>query len=227
MAERTCSMPGCEMSHRARGLCVTHYNQAHQSERHRKVITSCAQCGAEVRKHQAAQYANRFCSLACRDAWRADHRAAVSIDCQYCKRSFVANTTDRKYCSVLCVAESRRVAQATRPDWRTPRECRGCGCTFCPLYTPTQMDCSRRCARKVAKRARRAAEAGAHGTWTWSEFMRIAQLFDYRCAYCSCAPDRLDPDHVVPLSRGGANTPSNLLPACTPCNTDKRQLLLR
>jgi hypothetical protein len=46
------------------------------------------------------------------------------------------------------------------------------------------------------------------------------------CAYCGNRPERLEPDHVVPLSRGGMNSLSNLLPACPACNSDKRAILL-
>lgn len=33
-------------------------------------------------------------------------------------------------------------------------------------------------------------------------------------------------EHVQPLSRGGANGTTNLLPSCGPCNADKRDLAL-
>jgi 5-methylcytosine-specific restriction endonuclease McrA len=56
--------------------------------------------------------------------------------------------------------------------------------------------------------------------------MRIAARFNYRCAYCGATPDRLDVEHVTPLSRGGANETSNLLPTCLLCNSDKRDLTL-
>lgn len=58
--------------------------------------------------------------------------------------------------------------------------------------------------------------------------MRIAQRFAFRCAYCDAMPEPglLHPDHVVPLSRGGPNTVSNLLPSCNRCNGDKRDLSL-
>lgn len=98
---------------------------------------------------------------------------------------------------------------------------------FTPLYTPNAITCSKRCARRVHRWRRRAAEANAPGAWIWSDFMRIAQRFQFRCAYCGEKPaGQLDPDHVVPLSRGGYNSTANLLPACRPCNADKRDLLL-
>ena len=88
------------------------------------------------------------------------------------------------------------------------------------------MTCSRSCARRCAKRRRRAREAGARGSWTWSQFMAIAKKFDYCCAYCGVKPERLDPDHVVPLSRGGYDSPSNLLPTCFMCNSSKCAMTL-
>lgn len=47
------------------------------------------------------------------------------------------------------------------------------------------------------------------------------------CYYCGRAfpPAELTMDHVVPLSRGGQTTKSNVVPACKTCNTKKRQLV--
>jgi hypothetical protein len=41
------------------------------------------------------------------------------------------------------------------------------------------------------------------------------------CAYCGVADVALNLEHVVPRARGGSNRPSNLVPACIACNTDK------
>lgn len=41
-----------------------------------------------------------------------------------------------------------------------------------------------------------------------------------RCRYCG-ATEILTLDHVVPLSRVGANDPGNLAAACRPCNSSK------
>lgn len=40
------------------------------------------------------------------------------------------------------------------------------------------------------------------------------------CAYCGTPCQSWD--HVMPMSRGGANTLDNLVPCCWPCNTWKR-----
>ena len=49
----------------------------------------------------------------------------------------------------------------------------------------------------------------------------------YACQYCGRAPSRseLSIDHVVPRSRGGTTTWTNVLLACTECNARKRDLL--
>jgi 5-methylcytosine-specific restriction endonuclease McrA len=49
----------------------------------------------------------------------------------------------------------------------------------------------------------------------------------YRCQYCGRASYELRPresltrDHVVPMSRGGLNVWTNVVTACSPCNTRK------
>jgi 5-methylcytosine-specific restriction endonuclease McrA len=49
----------------------------------------------------------------------------------------------------------------------------------------------------------------------------------YRCQYCGRSSAELKPresltrDHVIPLSRGGSNEWTNVVTACSPCNTRK------
>jgi 5-methylcytosine-specific restriction endonuclease McrA len=69
---------------------------------------------------------------------------------------------------------------------------------------------------------RRGREHEDYRVWSWSDFMHIARRFDYRCAYCGTKPDgQLQPDHVIPISKGGPNAATNLLPACASCNASK------
>jgi 5-methylcytosine-specific restriction endonuclease McrA len=48
----------------------------------------------------------------------------------------------------------------------------------------------------------------------------IMESYGNRCAYCGNA-DRLQIDHIVPLSKGGAHSVDNAVPACCHCNTSK------
>ncbi len=47
------------------------------------------------------------------------------------------------------------------------------------------------------------------------------------CHYCGdrFPPRELTMDHVVPLSRGGRTTKSNVVPSCKECNSRKKYLL--
>ncbi len=55
---------------------------------------------------------------------------------------------------------------------------------------------------------------------------------DYRCQYCQRTQgdlrhrECLTRDHLVPLSRGGANTWTNVVTACSTCNTRKGNRLV-
>ena len=44
------------------------------------------------------------------------------------------------------------------------------------------------------------------------------------CYYCEKAltPKEVTMDHIVPLSKGGRSTKSNVVPACKDCNTKKK-----
>ena len=51
----------------------------------------------------------------------------------------------------------------------------------------------------------------------------IKEHFDYTCIYCGKTYDlsQLSIDHVHPRSKGGKDTASNAVCACTKCNQDK------
>jgi 5-methylcytosine-specific restriction endonuclease McrA len=72
--------------------------------------------------------------------------------------------------------------------------------------------------------ARRAAKAGAVGSYAPSDIARLMRAQDGRCVYCA---RRFGPrlkstiDHVLPLALGGSNDPTNLQLACGRCNSSK------
>lgn len=219
--ERRCTIDGCENPHGARGLCYSHYGTWHRKKSGRRRNGSyfniiCIVCSAE---HMASRPEGKFCSDTCKAAhYSATRRTKSNLPTDHPVMQLIAAAKQ--------AAREAKQLKRERTDWRTPRECPGCACMFSPLYTPNAICCSKRCSRRVANRRRRAREANALGSWVWSDFMRIAAKFNYCCAYCGDKPTRLDADHVVPLSRGGYDSPSNLLPTCMRCNSDKCALSL-
>lgn len=71
-------------------------------------------------------------------------------------------------------------------------------------------------ARKAARKAGAAINDLTVEQWRWLVF-----LYGGYCAYCGRQPKRIGLDHVVPLSRGGNNTLSNVVPVCRSCNSHK------
>jgi 5-methylcytosine-specific restriction endonuclease McrA len=213
MPDRTCSMPGCNSTHRARGLCGSHYQQIHQLDRHSKRTARCAGCGADVQKY-ATQRSRRFV-------------------CSYRCRYFVTYGRWPEAGRELVGPVARRLLPTLKPQAQPNQEhetrsrfvsvaCGWCGGYFVQdlrITGVTARWCSRYCQRKSHKATRRAVELGAAGTYTWAEVMRLYLKFG-GCAYCGGSED-IQPDHVVPLSRGGSNSITNVVPACGPCNSDK------
>ena len=58
------------------------------------------------------------------------------------------------------------------------------------------------------------------GRVTPNDWARLVEAYGGACAYCRIAPVETR-DHVTPLSRGGAHTIENLVPACRSCNSKK------
>jgi len=73
--------------------------------------------------------------------------------------------------------------------------------------------------RHVARERAKARELRASG-W-WQNLLRRGE-----CHYCKkrFAASALTMDHIVPVSRGGASTRGNVVPACAACNKTKRHL---
>jgi 5-methylcytosine-specific restriction endonuclease McrA len=72
--------------------------------------------------------------------------------------------------------------------------------------------------RTHAYRGRKRSAVGSH---TAADIVARFAVHGNRCIYCG-STERLQVEHLIPLSRGGSNWPANLAPACAPCNQGKR-----
>jgi 5-methylcytosine-specific restriction endonuclease McrA len=184
--------------------------------------------------------------------WKREYgkRTVYLVTCLACDIKFGSTRRDGKYCSDECKGNAyRRRTMCELPRdhavriliehrfTRLPaghpvvmlmlsRECAWCGATFTATRA-SQTNCSQHCKRKAMRYRRRGREHGSTSHFTWGEFMRLFIAAGRRCAYCDMEiAGQPDPDHVVPLSRGGSNSITNILPSCRACNSDKRDLLL-
>lgn len=76
--------------------------------------------------------------------------------------------------------------------------------------------------REITQR-RRAKKLGAKiCDLTNKQWNDIKLAYEMRCVYCGNILKNLTQDHLVPLSKGGDHTMTNIVPACRPCNSKKR-----
>nr|WP_083521852.1 HNH endonuclease [Arthrobacter luteolus] len=111
-----------------------------------------------------------------------------------------------------------------------PKEPRRIRCAWCDAEHETLQTaaryCSKPCAKRASKARRRARETGAPGEYTWGQVIKLHLLAGRRCSYCDVQVAQPEPDHVVPISRGGRNDIGNILPCCQRCNGDKGDMTL-
>ena len=58
-------------------------------------------------------------------------------------------------------------------------------------------------------------------------FNNLLKVIQVVCGYCGTKlhDHNKTLDHVIPLSKGGSNTRSNLIPCCAVCNSNKQNYL--
>lgn len=59
---------------------------------------------------------------------------------------------------------------------------------------------------------------------TIEQWHNILEFYEYRCAYCRCKSKILHYEHKTPVSKGGAFSASNIVPACSKCNFRKHTM---
>lgn len=211
-----CSLDGCTRTVRARGLCGSHYNQTHAPDRHPKKLMACAWCGAEVLKYtDGRRKYGPVCSEQCRQ-WLAT---------PYCK------LPDDHW------ARWYGKSSTWTPPMPDPKRfvcntCNECGIGFVEVNPHNVIAnysryCSEQCQARVSRRTRKAREHNAPGNYRWIEVIRLWVAAGKRCSYCDIVmSEQPDPDHVIPLSRGGRNDMGNIVACCHMCNSDKCDLTL-
>ena len=76
-------------------------------------------------------------------------------------------------------------------------------------------------AKAIGNACRKAKTRADVGHLTVSDWRAILVNAKGHCHYCQCEVAQLTMDHVVPLSRGGFHSRSNVVAACADCNSRK------
>lgn len=92
---------------------------------------------------------------------------------------------------------------------------------YCRKYRKTEIG---KAAKERRRQRRRALLKRVHSAnWTSQQWIDLCLFFDNQCAYCPNTSE-IEPDHFIPISRGGSNCLGNIVPCCKRCNTSKRNL---
>lgn len=76
--------------------------------------------------------------------------------------------------------------------------------------------------RAASYGARRAREKNVEGKFSPNDVLSLLDQQNYQCVYCkTCLKEYYEVDHIMPISKGGSNWPSNLQCLCRNCNRRK------
>ncbi len=69
-------------------------------------------------------------------------------------------------------------------------------------------------------RERRDRKLKAEGSYTSDEWNKLLLSYDNKCLRCGSS-ERIEADHIIPLSKGGTDYITNIQPLCRTCNASK------
>lgn len=218
-----CSVDGCDEKSKSRALCTKHYGRWRRygdplgggayrlGNRAKDPMRQCLTCG-ELRplaEYRLGPRVERHCR-ACRNRQKRPVLKRLpqvlsvvdSVEGQHCRR---------------CGTWKPLMDFYTHWRKRTQRRELEARCKVCKKETENNE------ARRRAIRNRRARLFGAHRDLTAEQWEHILIAYGYCCAYCGSA-DQPSQEHMIPLSRGGAHSATNVVPACMPCNIRKGRM---
>jgi 5-methylcytosine-specific restriction endonuclease McrA len=160
------------------------------------------------------------------DAFALDRRKAGRrrADCNVCRasRARACYLIDRDH--IIEAAKARSKARyAANPTARNAQ-----ARAWYAANKPKHRDLLRRWDRANPDRRKaiwhnyHARKLSAGGELTSALIAQVREMSDGMCAYCLRTDLPLTIEHVVPLSRSGTHDPNNLVMACQPCNSRKR-----
>lgn len=195
------------------------------SQRPDGLHSMCKRCCRAARRVDALSVEQRERRRSSRAAWKAAHPEQVK---EYARRSYenhhqsrLNRATQYRAAHAEQIREYFQQLRITRPG-RIPKDkCR----EYSAQWRERNLEMALQNERDSSRR-RRARMAMVENTLSKEEWGGRVAEFDKRCAYCLLPCDTLTLDHFRPLARGGGHTLENTVPACSSCNSSKKDALV-
>lgn len=203
----------------------------------------CLECGGVIVQSGFGR-PRRYCSDTCKAKImnRAAGRRRLPVsnpdsrECAHCGQSFKPSRRDQIYCPVATGTHCAQKAYVARRDAGEPlrqvphtKTCVECGAEFA-TQSPAAKWCSKSCRIRTASREASRRRGPTSPGWAPYSDREIFERDDWICQICFVRidravsrthPDGATIDHVIPLSKGGADEPGNVVAAHWRCNRDK------
>jgi 5-methylcytosine-specific restriction endonuclease McrA len=214
--ERTCSVADCDRKVSAKGFCKPHYGQDYYQrtrEKQRAQRRDWYEANSEQIKAnlRAAYQADPVTYQARVKAWNARNPDYQRL---YFAKRYAEHRAELLAAKKVYYQKHREELMARAREWA--------------LANPEARRVIRRRWKKTERgrltdlanaHVRIARKRGAPGRATPEQLTARWNYYGGRCWMCFATAEQFD--HVIPLSRGGANWPANLRPACAICNQKK------
>ncbi len=231
---KMCSIDGCKERHCANGYCRTHnyrFKRYGNTTTFRQVQAKGVTKGCLVdgcnNKHQAKGYCKKhhYRFIKHGDPLHTPYRDKCSID----------GCNDPHYGKGYCRTHYSRWKHngdplITKIKYNTTCQIEACNSKsrkngYCEEHY-LKSDLGRMVSRLSATRRRSRKLKAPINDFVGSDWNDALEYFNSECAYCGNHKKDLHQDHVVPLSKSGSNTKTNIIPACPTCNNNKKARLL-
>ncbi|UZJ23704.1 HNH endonuclease [Rhodococcus antarcticus] len=168
---------------------------------------ACESCGGDLaHKRRDARFCNRTCKMA---YWHQLNRTSPEGKASERARNlarYAREAESRKAGALAYYWENQQVHVEYSRQWRADN----------PHRRREQYD----------RRADLILNNPGFVAFGAKEWGALKRQYDHRCAYCGTRPEKLEMDHVIPVTRGGRHAIANILPSCPACNRSKFNYLL-
>lgn len=251
MSKSTCTMPGCDRKHLAKGMCKMHYNRVNRKpEPIRYIPRTCTECGVDYQGSRGAlttmcppcakvkAIAKRVATLAAARAERQPKKyeqtkCKVSfIRCRQCGDLFTSRSSNKIYCTNACLCAGNLADKRADYQVNLSKSCRDCSTDITgrpwSRLCPACKEANDRDAHRVGQQRRRARLRGVE-----HEAIRAREIYErdgWTCGICGLAVDpaltyphkmSASLDHFIPIARGGSHTKGNVQCSHLHCNVLK------